>query len=92
MVEELYQRLQDIDPLVEALDETITEGKAVLLTEGVTYYNLRQFLTLMYRSTSDSSLKGSLLEILKVLARLEVLNRPVPTIKKLTTNSPEIFG
>ena len=61
------------------------------LLESITYYNLRQFITLMHRTTSDTALKGLFLELLKVLAKLEVVNKPVPAIKKLKSISPEIF-
>jgi hypothetical protein len=61
------------------------------LNEGVTYYDLRSFLTVLKKSTSDESLKKMLKQLIKTVAKLEVKNVPVPTIQKLKSISPEIF-
>jgi hypothetical protein len=62
-----------------------------LLNESITYYNLRQFITMMINFTSDSGTKGILKDILITLTKMEVLNKPIPSIKKLKSASPEIF-
>lgn len=61
------------------------------ILEGVTFYNVRQFLTLIYNNSKDSKLKSILLELLKVLTKLEIMNKPIPTIRKMKSISPEIF-
>jgi len=84
----LFEQLRVIEEYSDELK--ITESKQIL-EEGLTYYSLRQFVTLLFRSTSDAALKKMLLELLKILARLEVMKKPVPTIKKLKDISPQIF-
>jgi hypothetical protein len=66
------------------------EGKS-LLEEGITYYNLRQFVTLMINFTNDNDTKKNLKEILIILTKMEILNKPIPSIRKLKSASPEIF-
>jgi hypothetical protein len=61
------------------------------LNEGVTYYDLRSFLTILRKATSDADLKKMLKALIKTIAKLEVKNIPVPTIAKLKSISPEIF-
>lgn len=64
-----------------------------LLTESdLTYYSLRKFITLLFRTVKNADTKGVLADILKALAVLEIKNKPVPTIKKLKSLSPKIFG
>ena len=70
-------------------DTSIENG--LLLESNITYYQLRQFITLVYNNTDNKSLKSELIGMLKVLAKLEVKNVPIPSIKKLKTASPEIF-
>ena len=77
--------------LLEAIPNDFQPPKFGLLNEGVTYYNLRQFITLMINYTNDSDLRKLLKEVLIVLAKMEILNKPVPTIKKLKNVSPDIF-
>ena len=95
-----------IDNLIEIIEETeeifkeITPDDAgfclrrsgILLTEQVTYYNMRQFITLLRRVADDKTLKDSLLSLLKALTILEIRNMPAPTIQKLKKISPVIFG
>lgn len=69
----------------------IEDQGLALLEEGVTYYNLRQFVTLMINFTNDNDTKKNLKEILIILTKMEILNKPIPSIKKLKSASPEIF-
>ena len=85
-MKELYAHLRLIQ---ESSTESFSED--ILLKEEVTYYNLRQFITLLFRNTSNSEMKKLMLELLKILAKLEVMNKPVPTIKKLKEVSPLVF-
>lgn len=62
-----------------------------LLCEGVTFYDLRSFLTIMRKQAGDTTLKDMLKALIKTIAKLEVRNVPVPTIAKLKSISPEIF-
>jgi hypothetical protein len=66
-------------------------GGKMILNESVTYYQLRSFLTLLYKTSNDSDYKKMIMESLKILSILEVREKPIPTIKKLKSNSPEIF-
>lgn len=62
-----------------------------LLEESVTFYNLRQFVTLMITYTTDVDMKNTLKQMLIILTKMEIMNKPVPNIKKLTSASPAIF-
>jgi hypothetical protein len=79
------------------LDNYLTENNItlehdVMLTEsGVTYYDLRRFLTLLTRNNKDESVKKMLTSVIKTLASLEVKNKPVPLIPRLKSISPELF-
>ena len=64
-----------------------------VLTEGsTTYYELRKFITLLFKTVKEPITKKILADILKALTVLEIKNMPVPTIKKLKAVSPKIFG
>lgn len=82
-----YTQLGNISTYIS---ESGTELDVPLL-ESVTYYNLRQFLTLLHKNSNDSDLNKLIVNLLKVLAKLEIRNMPIPTIKKLSSVSPEIF-
>jgi hypothetical protein len=58
----------------------------------LTYYELRKFITLLFRTVKNADTKKILADILKALAVLEIKNMPVPTIKKLKSISPKIFS
>ena len=68
-------------------------GTSRILNEdsALTYYELRQFITLLYKTISDKDTKSVLGEILKSLTVMELRKLPVPTIKKLKSQSPKIF-
>ena len=86
---EFYQKLIDIQFYLK--ENNITLSEQMLLSESVTYYDLRSFLTVLQKNSKDDSLKNMLKELIKVIAKLEVKNVPVPTIAKLKSVSPEIF-
>ena len=77
--------------LFEQLNNVLNE-EIPLFESDLTYYELRRFLTLVYRTVNDKDTKDVLANILKALAVLELRRMPVPTIKKLKSTSPKIFG
>ena len=72
----------------------IYDGKVVLLNEAsdLTYYELRRLITMLFKMSKDKDAKKVISEVLKNLTVLELKNKPVPTIQKLKTVSPKIFG
>ena len=58
---------------------------------SLTFYELRRFLTVMYKLSHDKTTKTVLGDLLQVLAVMEVKRQSVPTIKKLKSKSPNIF-
>lgn len=68
--------------------ELISEGA----DRGLTYYELRQFLTLLLKTVNDTNTKNVLNDLLKASGKLEIMKVPVPSIKKQKSVSPEIFG
>ena len=64
----------------------------LLESDGLTYYELRQFLTLLYKNIKDKPTKEILANVLKILTVMEIRKLPVPTIKKLKSASPKIFA
>jgi uncharacterized FlaG/YvyC family protein len=77
--------------LFKKLNESLNE-EIPLFESDLTYYELRRFLTLIYRTVKDKDTKDVIANILKALAVLELKRMPVPTIKKLKSTSPKIFG
>ena len=59
---------------------------------GVTYYDLRQFVTILYKNVKEKQTKVVLGDILRTLAVMEIKRLTVPTIKKLKSSSPAVFG
>jgi len=86
MKKEFFQLLESFNSDDETMDEILSEDS------DLTYYELRRFLTLLFRKVHDKDTKKNLGEILKALAVLELQRVPVPTIKKLKSASPLIFG
>lgn len=80
----------DIISGFERLDDMITVNDR-MLTETATYYELRQFVTLLLKTVNKKETKNVLSDILLSLGKLEIMNKPAPTIKKLKTVSPSIF-
>ena len=85
----IYKQLIDINLYIRENDIVISSKQQ--LNEGVTYYDFRQFLSVLKRTTTDDKLRDMLKELIKTVAKLEVRNVPVPTIAKLKSVSPEIF-
>ena len=86
--------MDSVENLFIKLDNCITQNDIVRMSinESLSYYELRKFVTLLYRTVKDSSTKSVIADILKALAVLEIKNKPIPTIKKLKSISPKIFG
>ncbi len=59
---------------------------------GITYYELRQLLTLFIKNTHDSQTKKVITELIKIIYIMELKDKPVPNIRKLKNISPQIFG
>jgi hypothetical protein len=89
--EKLYNHLNFINNYV--MNSTVEINESLLLENlsDLTYYNLRQFVTLLHHSSNDNIFKKLLLELFKILAILEIKNKPIPTIQKLKNISPSIF-
>jgi len=65
--------------------------KPLLEDTGITYYELRQLMTIFYKSTNDTTTKKVISELLKILSIRELRKLPIPPIKKLKNISPNIF-
>lgn len=72
------------------LNQVITVNET-LITENATYYELRQFVALLLKTVNKKDTKDMLNDILLSLGKLEIMNKPAPTIKKLKKVSPSIF-
>lgn len=59
---------------------------------GLTYYELRQFIAILLRSVSGVDTKKVLDDLLKTVSKLEIMRVPVPVIKKQKTISPTVFS
>ena len=64
----------------------------ILESSDVTYYELRRLITVIYRTVKEKETKTVLADILKALTVMEIQQKPVPTIKKLKSISPKVFG
>ena len=84
------QFYEDIMDDVEKLNDMIYVKKR-LLSESATYYELRSFISLLLKSVHKKETKDVLSDILLSLGKLEIMNKPAPTIKKLKSKSPNIF-
>ena len=87
-MEKIFEQFIDINLYIKEHSITFSEQQ---LDEGVTYYDLRVFLSILKKTAKDAQLKGMLKDIIKTIAKLEVKNVPVPTIAKLKSVSPELF-
>ena len=77
---------------LQILNDRITVHHRVLNeSSNLTYHELRAFITLLMKSISNKDTKKTLNDILMAMGKLEVLNRPAPTIKKMKGVSPKIF-
>lgn len=87
MEQKLLQNFNTLDILLSNINIPLYEEE-----KGVTYYELRVFLTMLYRQINDETTKKVLGNILKTLAVMEIRKIPIPTVKKLKGSSPIIFG
>jgi len=75
------------------IKENVLEDNWIIINEatGLTYYELRQFMTLLLKNTNGPEAKKVLDSLLKTLGKLEMMNKPTPAIAKLKAISPSIF-
>ncbi len=85
------QRLAD-HMLHQIIGESVPDD-ILMISEasGTTYYEVRQFLTLIFKNVKKPETMKVIDDLLKVLGKLEIMNKPAPTIKKLKSISPAIF-
>lgn len=88
-MEEFLEQLKQLNEVI-----TLKEKDKWLLLEGegLTYYQLRQFLTVLLKQVHDKVTKDVLANILKTLVVMEIKKLPIPTIQKLKSTSPKIFN
>ena len=85
------QRLAD-HMLHQIMTESVSDDVMVISEASeTTYYEVRQFLTLIFKNVKKPETMKVIDDLLKVLGKLEIMNKPVPTIKKLKSISPAIF-
>jgi len=90
----LYIKYQnDIVDKFRTFNEKIRSTKCELVTESsdVTYYELRQFVTLLMSTVNQRDSRSVLNDILLGIGKLEVLGKPTPSIRKLKGVSPKVF-
>jgi hypothetical protein len=92
MDENIYNELNNLLAELEGLFENKKPSKSLLINEekGVTFYELRVFLTMLSK-VSSGQVQSILKDLIKAIAKLEVHNIPIPTIPKLRSASPSIF-
>jgi hypothetical protein len=78
--------LADFENVLETTDIVLEAGD-----NGLTYYELRQFLAILLRNLAGSDTKKVVDDLLKTVSKLEIMRVPVPVIKKQKTVSPVIF-
>jgi len=77
--------------LEECFDEDIPE-KILLEESDLTYYELRKLVTVLFKQVKSKDTKDVLSDILKTLTVMELKTKPVPTVQKLKSTSPKVFG
>jgi hypothetical protein len=78
--------IEDFTSVIETSDIIMEAGG-----EGLTYYELRQFLALLLRNVASADSKRVVDDLLKTVSKLEIMRVPVPVIKKQKTISPVVF-
>ena len=82
----------DTSMLVESKSGQICESLQLVNEQaGLTYYELRQFLTILLKQSGNSEVKRLIDNLLKTISKLEIMRVPVPAIKKQKSISPKIF-
>jgi len=79
--------------LHQLIEENVLE-EGLMISEassGLTYYEMRSFLALLLKNTRQNDTKNVLDDLLKTLGKLEMMNKPVPVIRKIKSVSPSIF-
>jgi hypothetical protein len=87
----LVKQLIEFDKYITDNNIKLEASDMILKEGGVTYYDLRRFLTLVSRNNKDANVQSMLKFVIKTLATLEVKNKPVPLIPILKSISPELF-
>jgi len=77
--------------LEEVFDEQVNE-QLINESSDVTYYELRKLMTMLFKTVKRKETKNVIGEILKALTMMELKQKPVPTINKLKSTSPKVFG
>jgi hypothetical protein len=77
--------------LEEVFDEQVNE-QLFCEESDVTYYELRKLMTMLFKTVKGKETKNVIGEILKALTMMELKQKPVPTINKLKSTSPKVFG
>lgn len=81
----LFEKLNDVIEIEE-------DERLVVEESNVTFYELRNLMTLLFKNAKDKTTQTVCADILKMLTIMELRNKPVPTIQKLKTSSPKVFG
>ena len=58
---------------------------------NITYYELRKLFAVLEKQTQDPVVLKVLKDISRILAKLEVRNVPIPTLKKSLARSRQVF-
>ena len=73
----------DTSMLVESKSGQICESLQLVNEQaGLTYYELRQFLTILLKQSGNSEVKRLIDNILKTVSKLEIMKVPVPNLLK----------
>ena len=79
-----------LNKLFEKVD--LSQFEIPLMEENdLTYYQLRLLFTRIYQQ-SQGETKKVLSDILKITTKMSIMNKPLPTIKKMSNNSAKVFG
>jgi hypothetical protein len=87
---EFIQHLKKLNLLL--VEEDLPKEKIINESSDVTYYELRKLMTMLFKTVKGKDTKNAVGEILKALTVMELKQRPVPTINKLKSTSPKVFG
>lgn len=65
--------------------------KKQLILEGTTYFQVRNFITLLLRKVKNQSTRTVLKDIYDALMHFEVIGTPMPMLRSLSKSSKDIF-
>jgi hypothetical protein len=87
----MFEFIKLLRKLEEIFDEEIL-GQFICEESDVTYYELRKLMTMLFRTVKSKETKNIIGDILKALTVMELKQKPVPTVNKLKSTSPKVFG